>query len=429
MPSIAALGRSFFGCIMQGSQCSVGGSSFAESYYFSISPSSLSCEYATHASDKMPVRKPSRSPAMTLAPPSPGSPGSPKSPVDLNRERWLDIVRPMTPEIWAVPPEKKETSDEMFTMYQKYNQRRLSLDVFIEVFPYNGLDKSDLEQVWHLADYDKKGFLDIDDFAVAMYLLYLKVDFDQSFPRKLPAKLIPPPKRETKVLWLPRRPKRSQRQNSTYSQDSSSSTDDVFMRNCTPQPPYAGFTKELWEEIFNYVYKSDLTTTAQVSKLFHALSISRIYHTINFCIPNYPIAIFDYTEKSLPLPEPVQSALVQQYRFKKALLRNPQFGKHIKYFTWTLGIKGYAGLPDWIDDEKVAKGTYEFYTREAYKIFSLLRNAIWVHIDAPGHFESLIRLNPLFPFAQHLHLGGAFQMNPQAYTGFHPPEGKATVIF
>lgn len=353
----------------------------------------------------MSFRKSQKSPA---APPS--SPGSPRPPVDLNRERWLDLVRPITPQCWAVPPEKKESSDKIFKQYQRYNQRRLSLDVFIEVFPYPGLDSSDLEQVWNLADYDKKGFLDIDDFAVAMYLLYLKVDYDQPLPKKLPAKLIPLSKRESKLLWLPRKPKKLQMRQSMYSQDGSSSS-DFFMHDCTPQPSYAGFSRELWADIFDYIYESDLTTTAQVSKLFHALSIPHIYRTVNFSIPNYPAVMLDYTENSLPLPEHVLFTLVQQYRFKKALLRNPEYGEHVWSFTWTLGIKGYACLPEWIDDERVAKESYEFYTRRAYKMFSLLRNATWVHIDAPGHFESLTRLTPLFPFAQHLHLGGAIQLH------------------
>lgn len=335
--------------------------------------------------------------------------GPPSPLVNLNRERWLDFVRPVSPGTWVIPPEKKECSDKMFSQYQKFNKRRLNLDVFIEVFPYQGLDNYDLTQVWHLADFDKKGFLDIDDFAVAMYLLYLKVDYNQSLPKKLPSKLIPPSKRESKRRWQLKKPKSLQKRYSVYSQDDSSST-NLFMHDCTPKPPYGGLSKELWAQIFEYVPERDLTTTAQVSKLFLALSIPGIYHTINFSIPNFSMAIFAYTENSTPLPEWVQLALVQQYRFKRALLRNPEYGIYIRSFTWTLAIKGYAGLPEWIDDEKIAKESYEFYTREAYQMFALLRNATYVHIDAPGHFESLIRLTSRFPYAQHLHLGGAIQL-------------------
>ena len=158
-----------------------------------------------------------------------------------------------------------------------------------------------------------------------------------------------------------------------------------------------------------------------MSKLFHALSIPRIYETINFGLPNYQKTIFEYTEHQQLLPENVQYALVQQYRFKKTLLRNPEYGSYIYLFTWTLAIKGFVGLPEWIDDEKIMKETYEFYTREAYKMFALLRNATYVYITAPGHFESLLRLSPLFPHAEHLHLGGGSQY---ACVGLPLPESN-----
>jgi hypothetical protein len=138
----------------------------------------------------------------------------PSPPVGLSRERWLDLVRPASSSTWAIPPEKKATSDKMFNQYQMYNKRRLSSDVFIEVFPCRGLDNSVLKQAWNLADYDKKGFLDIDDFAVAMYLLYLNIDYDQQLPEKLLLKLIPPSKREPKRLWQIRRRRRRRRQRS-----------------------------------------------------------------------------------------------------------------------------------------------------------------------------------------------------------------------
>jgi hypothetical protein len=333
--------------------------------------------------------------------------GPPSPPVDFSRERWLDLVRPAAPSsTWAIPPEKKAISDQMFNQYQMYNKRRLSSDVFIEVFSYRGLDNPVLKQAWNLADYDMKGFLDIEDFAVAMYLLYLNVDYDQQLPKTLPLKLIPPSKREPKRLWSIKKSKKPQRHHSIYVLEDWSSS-DVFMRDCAPKPAYGGLSKELWAKVFERVTEQCLTTTAQVSKLFHTLSIPRIFKTINFDIPNYQRAMFEYAEYRQPLPEDVQFALVQQYRFKKTLLRNPEYGSHIRSFRWTLAIKGYSRLPEWIDDEKIAKETYEFYTREAYKMFGLLRNATYVHINATEHFESLLRLRQLFPYAEYLHLGGS----------------------
>ena len=106
-----------------------------------------------------------------------------------------------------------------------------------------------MTQVWNLADYDKKGFLDIEDFAVAMFLLYLNIDYDQQLPKKLPLKLIPPSKREPKRVWPIKKTKKPQRRHLVYSQGDWSSI-DVFMRDCTPKPPYGGLTKELWVRVF-----------------------------------------------------------------------------------------------------------------------------------------------------------------------------------
>jgi hypothetical protein len=113
------------------------------------------------------------------------------------------------------------------------------------------------------------------------------------------------------------------------------------MRDYIQKTFYGGLAKELWVKVFESVADQCLTTTAQVSKLFHTLSIPRMYETINFDIPNYQRAMFEYAEYQQPLPENVQFALVQQYRFKKALLRNPEYGSHIRSFTWMQAIKGY----------------------------------------------------------------------------------------
>lgn len=51
-----------------------------------------------------------------------------------------------------------------------------------------------LGKVWKLADVDKDGFLDAEEFALANYLINLKLDkFD--LPAELPEHLIPPSKR------------------------------------------------------------------------------------------------------------------------------------------------------------------------------------------------------------------------------------------
>lgn len=51
-----------------------------------------------------------------------------------------------------------------------------------------------LGHIWNVADYDKDGQLDIEEFCVAMYLAHRCVNGDP-VPTILPTKLVPPSKR------------------------------------------------------------------------------------------------------------------------------------------------------------------------------------------------------------------------------------------
>lgn len=55
------------------------------------------------------------------------------------------------------------------------------------------LPNSILSKVWKLADLDQDGMLDVDEFAVAMYLINLKLEGNE-LPNELPIHLIPPSK-------------------------------------------------------------------------------------------------------------------------------------------------------------------------------------------------------------------------------------------
>lgn len=57
------------------------------------------------------------------------------------------------------------------------------------------LPNSVLGKIWKLADVDGDGMLDVDEFALAMHLIKIKVD-GHDLPTKLPDHLIPPSKRE-----------------------------------------------------------------------------------------------------------------------------------------------------------------------------------------------------------------------------------------
>lgn len=56
------------------------------------------------------------------------------------------------------------------------------------------LPNSVLSKVWKLSDVDNDGFLDVEEFALAMHLINIKLDGNE-LPTALPDHLVPPSKR------------------------------------------------------------------------------------------------------------------------------------------------------------------------------------------------------------------------------------------
>jgi hypothetical protein len=52
-----------------------------------------------------------------------------------------------------------------------------------------------LGKIWKLSDIDKDGFLDADEFSLAMHLINIELD-GHDLPSKLPDHLVPPSKRD-----------------------------------------------------------------------------------------------------------------------------------------------------------------------------------------------------------------------------------------
>jgi hypothetical protein len=63
----------------------------------------------------------------------------------------------------------------------------------------SGLHKNLLAHIWDLADMQNRGKLNSDEFAVAMHLIYGKLN-GADLPRNLPENLIPPSMRNLKEL-------------------------------------------------------------------------------------------------------------------------------------------------------------------------------------------------------------------------------------
>jgi hypothetical protein len=92
---------------------------------------------------------------------------------------------------WAITKDEKQRYDALFKAWDGLNKGFIGGDQAIEIFGQSGLEKPDLERAWTLADNGNKGRLDLDEFAVAMHLIYRKLN-GYPIPNALPAELVPP---------------------------------------------------------------------------------------------------------------------------------------------------------------------------------------------------------------------------------------------
>ncbi|KXJ97435.1 hypothetical protein Micbo1qcDRAFT_187264 [Microdochium bolleyi] len=92
---------------------------------------------------------------------------------------------------WAITKDEKKRYDELFRAWDGLSKGYIGGDQAIEIMGQSGLDKNDLERIWTLSDNGNKGRLDLDEFAVAMHLIYRKLN-GYPIPNTLPAELIPP---------------------------------------------------------------------------------------------------------------------------------------------------------------------------------------------------------------------------------------------
>ncbi|KAF9875482.1 hypothetical protein CkaCkLH20_06863 [Colletotrichum karsti] len=92
---------------------------------------------------------------------------------------------------WAITKDEKQRYDALFKAWDGLHKGYIGGDAAIEIFGQSGLEKPDLERVWTLADNGNKGRLNLDEFAVAMHLIYRKLN-GYPLPNSLPPELVPP---------------------------------------------------------------------------------------------------------------------------------------------------------------------------------------------------------------------------------------------
>jgi hypothetical protein len=92
---------------------------------------------------------------------------------------------------WAITKDEKKIYDELFQAWDGLGKGFIGGDVAIEIMGQSGLARNDLERVWTLSDPNNRGRLNKDEFAVAMHLIYRKLN-GYPIPNRLPPELVPP---------------------------------------------------------------------------------------------------------------------------------------------------------------------------------------------------------------------------------------------
>lgn len=92
---------------------------------------------------------------------------------------------------WAITKGEKKLYDDTFKAWDGMSKGFISGAQALEIFGQSGLPKPDLERVWTLSDSADRGRLNLDEFAVAMHLIYRKLN-GYPIPARLPPELVPP---------------------------------------------------------------------------------------------------------------------------------------------------------------------------------------------------------------------------------------------
>lgn len=90
-----------------------------------------------------------------------------------------------------ITKQEKLIYDGIFGAWDTSRKGYIEGDVALGIFTKSGLGRPDLESIWNLADTSDRGKLNIDEFAVAMHLVYRRLN-GYELPIRLPPELIPP---------------------------------------------------------------------------------------------------------------------------------------------------------------------------------------------------------------------------------------------
>ncbi|KAJ3139972.1 Intersectin 1 (SH3 domain protein) [Geranomyces variabilis] len=100
---------------------------------------------------------------------------------------------------WAIDAVEKAQYDRIFKVWDPQNSGYIDGERARNIFSQSGIPDGLLMHIWNLADIQKHGKLNPDEFAVAMHLTYRKLN-GEDLPQTLPPELIPPSTRELDSL-------------------------------------------------------------------------------------------------------------------------------------------------------------------------------------------------------------------------------------
>lgn len=96
---------------------------------------------------------------------------------------------------WSMSKEERKSYDNIFRAWDAKKTGWISGDVARELFGQSGLSREQLLQIWHLADAENRGKLNIAEFHIAMALIYRALNGNE-IPQELPTELIPSSSRD-----------------------------------------------------------------------------------------------------------------------------------------------------------------------------------------------------------------------------------------
>jgi hypothetical protein len=92
---------------------------------------------------------------------------------------------------WAVTKDEKKIYDQLFRAWDGMHKGYIGGETAIEIMGQSGLPREELERIWTLSDPNNRGRLNMDEFAVAMHLIYRRLN-GYPVPNRLPPELVPP---------------------------------------------------------------------------------------------------------------------------------------------------------------------------------------------------------------------------------------------